>query len=331
MSRRSIPLALLAGALATGAQAAAQGGTIASQPPAPLTAAEQTVVGVVQRVTPAMVGVETRSGSGSGFLIRADGIILTNAHVVGNTRTVTVELATGSQVQGTVLGADPDLDVAVVRIPGTGLPVVPLGDSDRLLVGQEAIAIGNPFGLQRTVTTGIVSGIGRNIEQAGLDELIQTDAPINPGNSGGPLLNSAGQVIGINTMILGGPGLGFAVPINVARDIAEQVISTGRITRAFLGINYRNVQELARYYELPASQGILLTAVGQGSPAAAAGLREGDVITRFGGAPIQSEGDFRRAMRQRRPGETVAVQGVRLRGGQSFTVQVRLGERAVTR
>ena len=306
-----------------------------------LDAYSEAVVAVVERVGPAVVSISVRGarsggrraglreGAGSGVVFTPDGYLLTNAHVVGRYRAVTVELATGEQLQGTVLGADPELDVAVVRIARDGLPVVPLGDSDRLQVGQTAVAIGNPLGLQRSITTGIISGIGRNFEEIGLDELIQTDAAINPGNSGGPLLNSAGQVIGINTVIRAdATGIGFAVPINVARDIAEQVINTGEIRRAYLAIAYRDAAMLAGY--LPVSQGLYVRAVGAESGAAAAGLRPGDIITRFDGVAITSEGDYRRALRQHRPGDTVVVQGVRARTRESFTVRVRLDEQQVS-
>ena len=321
---------------APGSSAAQQTRSIRVEPAAPLTAAEQTVIGVTQRVSPAVVGVRTRGGAGSGFIIRSDGVLLTNAHVVGNSRMVTVELATGAEVQGTVLGLDVGLDIAVVDIPGNDLPVAPLADSDRLVVGQSAIAIGNPLGLQRTVTTGIISAIRRdlNLGSPVQDELIQTDAAINPGNSGGPLLNSAGQVIGINTLVLGSGGrgispvgLGFAVPINLARDIAEQVVTTGQIRRTYLGIDPRDIEpEMARQFGLPVREGIIVVGVIRGTPAERAGLREGDMITRIDSTPIRNSGDLRRVLRERRPNETVTVSGVRLRPSESFSVKVQLGQ-----
>jgi serine protease Do len=220
---------------------------------------EQTIIDVTRRVSPAVVSISSRGGAGSGVIIREDGVILTNAHVVGTMRQVTVRLATGEAFQGEVLGRDPGMDLAVVRIQSSeSLPTAPLGDSDQLQVGQSAIAIGNPAGLERTVTSGIVSALNRALSPQ-LEELIQTDAAINPGNSGGPLLDSNGRVIGINTAVLRdvprGPtlvGIGFAVPINVGRDIAEQLLTTGRIVRSFLGIRYGDVtREMAQQFRLP--------------------------------------------------------------------------------
>ena len=320
------------------APAAAQ--EIPMERPAPLSAAEQTLVGITRRVSPAVVGVTTRAGAGSGFIIRADGIILTNSHVVGNYRTVTIELATGHEVQGRVLGADRSLDIAIIDIPGTGLPVAPLGDSDRLEVGQSAIAIGNPLQFTRTVTTGIISGIHRSLpttrQSGGLDELIQTDAAINPGNSGGPLLNSAGQVIGINTAVVQGMptqggalmvGLGFAVPINVAREIAEQLLATGSIRRAALGITTLDIDaEVARQFSLPVRQGVIVYQVGPDTPAERAGIREGDVITRINSTDITNSGELRRFLRARRGDETVTVHGIHLPSGRSYSTRARLEE-----
>jgi serine protease Do len=304
-----------------------------SQPGA-LPTGEQTVIGVTQRVTPAVVGVSVRGGAGSGVIIRRDGIVLTNAHVVGTNRTVIVELATGDELQGRVLGRDPLLDIAVVDIPGEDLPTALLGDSDALQVGQTAIAIGNPLGFERTVTTGIISAIGRSLGR-GLDQLIQTDAAINPGNSGGPLLNSLGQVVGINTAVIRdvptgrqpftAVGLGFAVPINLAREVAEQLITTGRIVRAYLGISYRGITpELARQFALPVTEGVIVARVEAGSPAAQAGLRDGDIITRIADEEIDTEGDLLRFVRTARPGQTVAVSGVRRSG--PFDLRLTLGE-----
>jgi serine protease Do len=290
-------------------------------------AEEWNLITVTRETTPAVVGIQTNGGSGSGVIIRADGIIVTNAHVVGNARRVAVSLADGTEMVGEVLGRDPGIDIAIVRVAGTDLPVAPLGDSDRLEVGQLAIAIGNPFGFERTVTRGIVSGLNRSLA-ADLPELIQTDAAINQGNSGGPLLNSAGEVIGINTAVIQpglATGLGFAVPINLARDVADQLLTTGVIRRALLGIYSMEITaELARQFGLPVLEGIIVTEVEEGSPAAAAGLRRGDIITRMGNSRIAGRGDMTGFLRQRRPGETVSIVGIRNR--QEFTTQARLGE-----
>jgi serine protease Do len=298
-----------------------------AEPPPGLVAQELTVVQVTRQATPAVVSVRRPGGAGSGVIIRADGVILTNAHVVGNARTVQVALADGSEHQGTVLGRDPSIDIAVIRIPVTNAPAAPLADSDLLEVGQAAIAIGNPLGFERTVTAGVVSGLNRALGRQ-LEDLIQTDAAINPGNSGGPLLNSAGQVIGINTAVIRpevATGLGFAVPINLARDIAEQLIETGVIRRAFLGIQYQDVtREMAAQLRLPVTEGIIIMGVEPGTPAGQAGIRRGDIITGLADAPIRSGGDLRRAIRELRPGNVVTVAGVR--AGQRFAVDVRLGE-----
>ncbi len=295
---------------------------------------ERTIISVTREVTPAVVGISVAGGAGSGVIIRRDGIILTNAHVVGRNQTVTVELATGSELPGRVLGRDPTLDIAVVDIAGDNLPSAPLGDSDDLQVGQTAIAIGNPLGFERTVTSGIISAVRRSLG-GGLDQLIQTDAAINPGNSGGPLLNSRGQVIGINTAVIRdvpvgrqpftAVGLGFAVPINLAREVAEQLITTGRIVRPYLGISYRGITpELARQFRLPVTEGVILAQVEPGSPAARAGLRNGDIITRIDGTEIDTEGDLLRFVRGARPGQTVVVTGTRPTG--AFNVRLTLGQ-----
>jgi serine protease Do len=291
------------------------------------TAGEQTVVRVARQISPAVVSVGQAGGSGSGVIIRSDGIILTNAHVVGRSNAVEVRLADGRVLQGQVLGRDPGVDVAVLRVPATNLPVAPLGDSDRLEVGQSAIAIGNPLGLERTVTTGVVSAINRDPVGFELGGLIQTDAAINPGNSGGPLLDSSGRVIGINTVILrGATGLGFAIPINMARDVADQIITTGRVRRAFLGIGYADIDRfLAAQFRLPVREGIIVTSVAPGSPAARAGLRPEDIITRIGETQVTQGGDLRRSLRARRPGDTVTL--TVLRGGaQPQRVTVTLAE-----
>jgi serine protease Do len=251
-------------------------------------------------------------------------VVITNAHVVGNASDVEVGLADGRRVTGRVLGRDPSVDIAVVRIPGADLPVAPLADSDRLEVGQTAIAIGNPIGLERTVTTGIVSAINRSPRGFELGGLIQTDAAINPGNSGGPLVDSQGRVMGINTVIVRGTtGLGFAIPINLARDIADQVLTTGRIRRAILGIVPDDlIPELAREYNLPVREGIIVRQVEPGSPAARAGLQLADIITRIDDQAVGTSGDLRRILRSRRPGDRVRLTVVRApnRGGRAATL-----------
>ena len=290
---------------------------------------EQNVIRVARQVTPAVVGIATGQSTGSGVIVRREGVVITNAHVVGGARQVEVSLASGERVPGQVLGRDPNVDIAVVRIASRpDIAVAQVGDSDRLTVGQSAIAIGNPFGLERTVTTGVISAVNRSPRGIELGGLIQTDAAINPGNSGGPLVDSRGQVVGINTVIYNqAQGLGFAVPINLARDIAEQLITTGVIRRAYFGISYEDIEpEVARYYRLPLEGGVLVVQLDPQSPAARAGIRRGDIITRIGDTPIQRGGDFQRVIRSRRSGETVPVTVVRLRPQETVRINVRLGE-----
>jgi serine protease Do len=278
----------------------------------PALADEATVVDVVKRASPAVVSVSRGRSGGSGVIIRHDGIIVTNSHVVGGSTNVTVRLANGRRLAGTVLGRDSAADIAVIRVHAHGLPVAAMGDSDALSAGQVAIAIGNPLGLERTVTVGVVSAKDRRFGARSASGMIQTDAAINPGNSGGPLLDTRGRVIGINTMILrhnGAVGLGFAVPINEARYVAEQIIETGRVQRVVLGISYDDVDaELAKAFGLPVQNGVVVHGVLAGSPAHRAGLRAQDIITHIKMVPISGGGALRAVVRTLRPGDRVQVQ-----------------------
>ena len=289
---------------------------------------ESMVIRVARAITPAVVSVSQDEGSGSGIIVDKSGVVLTNAHVVGSSRTVQVGLADGRTLEGQVLGRDPSVDVAVVRVPAQSLPTAPIGDSDRLEVGQSAIAIGNPLGLERTVTAGVVSAVNRNPRGISLDGLIQTDAAISPGNSGGPLVDSHGRVIGINTAVLSGAGasgLGFAVPINLANDVVRQVLTTGHITRAYLGVGFADIEpEIARQFGLPVKEGIILTAVERGSPAARAGLRPQDIVVKGNATAIESGGDLRKLLRSLKPGATVRLEVIRPNG--RATVPVELGQ-----
>jgi S1-C subfamily serine protease len=293
-----------------------------------LTQDEATIIRVAREITPTVVSVSQRGGSGSGIIVNRDGVVLTNAHVVGQSRTVEVGLADGRTLTGQVAGVDPTIDVAVVRVAAQNLPAAPLGDSDNLQVGQAAIAIGNPLGLERTVTSGVVSAVNRNPRGIALDGLIQTDAAISPGNSGGPLVDSRGRVIGINTAVLSGAGasgLGFAVPINLANDVVRQILETGRITRAYLGVSFADVDpELARQFGLPVKQGIIVGAVEGGSPAARAGIRPQDIIVKGNDTAVESGGDLRRLLRTLKPGATVRLEVVRPNG--RTTIPVQLGQ-----
>jgi S1-C subfamily serine protease len=303
----------------------ASGATLAGGP------TEQITVQVARQGSPSVVSVRREGGLGSGVIVQGNGVVLTNAHVVGDVREVDIGLADGRTLRGRVLGRDPMVDVAVVRVQAADLPTAPLGDSDHLVPGQMAIAIGNPLGLERTVTEGVISAVNRSPRGFGLDGLIQTDAAISPGNSGGPLLNSSGQVVGINTAVISAPGasgLGFAIPINLANDIAQQLITTGHITRAFLGINYTDIDDqLASQFKLPVRQGVIVTAVEASSPAARAGLHQGDIITRVDGAQISQGADLRRTVRQHKPGDTVRLTVLRPDGQR--TVSVRLAEMSI--
>jgi serine protease Do len=298
----------------------------------PRDAEEQTTIKVVRQVSPAVVTVARDGGLGTGVIIDKAGLILTNAHVVGDAKQVQIKLKNAQTLQGTVLGTDRDIDIAVVRVSGGGdLPTAPLGDSDALAVGQKAIAIGNPLGLEQTVTTGVVSAINRKISPNDVAGFIQTDATINPGNSGGPLLNSAGQVIGINTAVLrgnGAEGLGFAVPINDARKSAKDLAENGRVDRAIMGIAPVSITpQIVQRFGLPVEAGVIVAEVSRGLPADRAGMRQGDLITDVDGTKIAGAGDLLRVLRSKSPGDSVKLGGVREgQAGQSqpFNLEVRL-------
>jgi serine protease Do len=290
------------------------------------TEVERTTIEVAREASPAVVSVARDEGSGSGIIIRQDGVIITNAHVVGDARTVRVGLADGRTLDGRVLGGDPSVDVAVVRVDASNLPVAELGDADQLEVGQSAIAIGNPLGLDRTVTSGVVSAVNRTPTGIGLDGLIQTDAAISPGNSGGPLLDSQGRVIGINTVVIRAPGsegLGFAIPIGLAVDVTNQILQTGKVTRAFLGIGFRDVDEaMASQFNLPVEEGVVVIGLAPSAPAARAGLQTGDIITGVDGTKIAQGGDLRRVLRAHRPGDTVTLRVRRASGEREMKVRL---------
>ncbi|MHB1224128.1 MAG: S1C family serine protease [Gemmatimonadaceae bacterium] len=343
MRTRTLSLVLFAAGVACGAGVGAAdrdsvqpafAAQAVAVPTAALTSLEQVYMKVARDVSPAVVSVGVEGGSGSGFFIRRDGVLLTNAHVVRNAARVEVGLADGRRLPGRVLGADPGMDVAVVKVDLTDAPVVPAGNSDALQVGQITIAIGNPFGLDRTLTTGVVSAVNRSPRGVQFGGLIQTDAAINPGNSGGPLLDSDGRVVGINSAIFSSSGssagVGFAIPINLAQDVANQLLTTGRIRYAVLGVAPVDIYpQLVEALRLPVSEGIIIQFVDQGSPAARVGLTINDIITRIDDQPVTSSGDLRRLLRERKPGDTVTLSLVRPPDGRRETVQVRLGEQVV--
>jgi Do/DeqQ family serine protease len=276
-------------------------------------------------------------GTGSGFILKPDGVLLTNAHVVEGADTVTVSLKDGREFKGRVLGSDRLTDVAVVKIEANNLPTVTLGDSDSLRPGEWAIAIGNPLGLDNTVTVGIISATGRRSSQVGVPEkrvgFIQTDAAINPGNSGGPLLNQRGEVIGMNTAIIGGAqGLGFAIPIKTAQRIAEQLVASGRVDHPYLGILMTTLTpEIRREINadpnspvrIDEESGVIVTRVLNNSPASQAGLRLGDVIQKIDGQPIKTADDVQQQVEASSVGGKLRLD-IR-RNGQNLSFEVRPG------
>ena len=251
-------------------------------------------------------------GSGSGFIFTPDGFILTNSHVVHDTSRLTVALSDGRRFEAAMVGDDPASDVAVIRISAGGLvAAAPLGDSEKIRVGQLAIAIGNPYGFQYSVTAGVVSALGRSLRSDSgrlIDNVIQTDAALNPGNSGGPLVNSNGEVIGVNTaVILPAQGLCFAVAINTAKFVAARLIKDGKIRRAYLGLGGQNVtipRIVVRSQQLKTEAGVLVISVEKQSPAERAGLNQGDVIIALDGAPVRSVDDLHKILTEARIGSS---------------------------
>jgi serine protease Do len=267
-----------------------------------------------------------QQGAGSGFVISQDGLIVTNNHVIEGARDVTVTLATKEEYPVKVIGRDPKTDIALVKIEPNGpLPVAALGDSDRLRVGDWVVAIGNPFGLNNTVTAGIVSAKGRVIGAGPYDDFIQTDASINPGNSGGPLFNLQGEVVGMNTAILpNGQGIGFAVPVNLAKGLLPQLEAKGEVTRGHLGVNIQAITpELAKSMKLNDKKGALVADVTKGGPADAAGLQRGDVIVRFDGKEIAEMHSLPPLVAATPIDKEVAV--TILRNGAEQTLRVKVG------
>ena len=253
---------------------------------------------------------------GSGFIINPAGYIVTNNHVVEGATDIRVKIDDGREMAGTVVGRDPKTDLALLKVEATGLPVIPLGDSTQLQVGEPVMAIGNPFGLERTVTTGIVSATGRVIGQGPYDDFIQTDASINPGNSGGPLINSRGQAVGINAAIFsqsgGSVGIGFAIPVNQAKSVVTQLVASGKVTRGWLGVTIQPLTaELAKGFNVTEGTGALVAAVQDGSPAARAGVKAGDIITHYDGQKVATSADLPKLVAATAVGRQVPVTVVR--------------------
>ncbi len=274
-------------------------------------------------------------GQCSGFIITSDGYIMTNNHVVGEADEIDVKLSDGRKFTAKVIGTDPKSDVAVIKIDAKNLPVIPLGDSEKLEVGEWVLAIGNPFGLAHTVTVGVVSAKGRShLGINDYEDFIQTDAAINPGNSGGPLINIHGEVIGMNTAIFsrsgGSMGIGFAIPINMAKAVKDQLIKNGKVIRGWLGVIIQDIDDdLAQSFGLKKSEGVLIAEVSPDSPAAKGGLKQGDVILSLNGKPVNDVGELRNKIALTSPGTKVKF--VVLRDGKKKTIKVKIGEQPDSR
>jgi serine protease Do len=269
-----------------------------------------------------------RSSLGSGFILSSDGYVVTNNHVVASGGDIIVRLARGSEHPARVVGTDPPTDLALLKIDTANLAVLPLGDSDKLQVGEPVMAIGNPFGLDQTVTTGIVSAKERFIGSGPYDEFVQTDASINPGNSGGPLLDTRGAVVGINSAIFsqsgGSIGIGFAIPVNLAKTVLVHLRDRGAVVRGYLGVAVRPITaDAAEAAGLTEHKGILIESVVEGGPAEHAGVRKGDVIVAINGQPIAVPPELTRRIAGTPPGTRVELSLVRK--GQSLQIPVELG------
>jgi serine protease Do len=304
-----------------------------------VTTEEQAIENAVKIASPAVVQINitsvsqnpfgfssgTQEGLGSGFIITSDGYVLTNNHVVENATKITVVLKDGREFRGQVVGTDATSDVAVVKISGTNLPTVELGDSSTLTVGQKVIAIGNPYGLSQTVTTGVISALERNVQASQTETLVgvvQTDAAINPGNSGGPLVDLSGRVVGMNTMIYqDAQGLGFSVSVNTVRKVYDAIIKNGKITWPALGIQGATLTtSIVDQYNLKVSQGVYVVQITSGSGAEVAGLKAGDVITAIDDKPMTTIDGVLSYIRSKNVGDTVQVVADRNGTTKTFSV-----------
>lgn len=334
------PLLVAAVLVASACASTESGGEPTSAPPPPPSAPGDAsgwdaIPSIVADVEPSVVAVLSDNGEGSGVIYRSDGTIVTNYHVIAGARRLQVQLADGSSVPATVLATDEPTDLAVLRIDRGSLPPARFATS-LPRVGELAIAIGNPLGLENTVTAGIISGVQRSVPASGpipasLVDLIQTDAPISPGNSGGALVNARAEVVGISVAYvppgLGAVSIGFAIPAPAVVDVVEQLLSGGQVRHAFLGIEYAPITpQIAQRFGLETAAGILVVGVVPGSPAATAGLVPGDVITSFDGRPVREVSDLLVALRRAQPGQPVTL--TVLRDRQAREVRVTLSERS---
>jgi S1-C subfamily serine protease len=292
-----------------------------------LDAYSRAVVAAAEKLSPSVAKIEViepsrrstsapggRRAGGSGFIFTPDGLALTNSHVVHNASDIELSLADGRRLPAQLVGEDPATDLAIVRVDAPGLVAAELGDSQKLRVGQLAIAIGNPYGFQYTVTAGVISALGRSLRSYSgrlIDDVIQTDASLNPGNSGGPLVSSSGQVIGVNTAtIMGAQGLCFAIGINTAKFVASRLLQHGRIERASIGVEAQTVpvhRRLVRFYDLEKDTGVMVLAIEARSPAERAGLTAGDVIVGLAGLPVAGIDDLYRLLAEAPPGTPISI------------------------
>ena len=299
-----------------------------------LDAYSRAVVNATEKVSPSVVNIDVtqriqlrpgskrppveRPGSGSGFIFTPDGFILTNSHVVHDASKIEVTIADGTTYEAALVGDDPDTDLAVIRINAAGLPAVNLGDSQAIKVGQLVVALGNPFGFQYTVTTGVISALGRSLRSVTgrlIDNVIQTDAALNPGNSGGPLVIFNGDVIGVNTAIIApAQGICFAIGINTAKLVAGQLIKDGKVRRAYIGIAGQDTtiqRRMVHYFDLPAEKGVMIARVDDNSPARKAGLMKGDIIVAFSGQPVTGIDNLQKLLTDRHVGANSKISIIR--------------------
>lgn len=258
------------------------------------------------------------AGSGSGFIFSSDGFVFTNSHVITGAEKIMVSLLNENEIEASVIGQDPDTDLAILKINSEGYATAKLGDSAQLQIGQLVIAIGNPYGYQHTVTTGVVSALGRTLEtQTGksVDNVIQSDAALNPGNSGGPMINTEGEVIGVNTAVMrGAQGLSFSIDINTAKEIARQLIQNGKVFKAYLGLMIQEVElnpKVKNHFNLPNKKGLFITKIEEHSPAALSQLQEGDILINFNNKVLNSSQDLFKELTKKEIVRMVDVSAVR--------------------